>query len=64
MDSKTVKGESMCYPKRPFAVQDFDAFMANLLSRLGIKEALDRGTVLLQQEELHNIKDGAGIQNL
>lgn len=64
MNSKIEKGESVRYPKQPFVVQDFDAFVANLLSRPGVEDALDRGTVLLQQEELNDIKDGSGIQSL
>lgn len=64
MDSKVVKGESVRYPKQPFVVQDFDAFVANLLSRPGVEEALDQGTVLLQNEELQDIKDGRGVQEL
>lgn len=64
MDSKIIDGESIQYPKRPFIVQDFDAFVANLLSRPGVEEALDQGTVLLNQEELSDIKDGTGVQNL
>ncbi|KZP26231.1 hypothetical protein FIBSPDRAFT_711143, partial [Athelia psychrophila] len=63
-DSRIVEGQSMRYPKRPFVVQDFDAFVANLLSRPGVEEALDHGTVLLNQDELNDIKDGAGVQNL
>lgn len=64
MSSRIEKGESVRYPRRPFVVQDFNAFVANLLSRPGVEDALDRGTVLLQQEELNDIKDGSGIQNL
>ena len=64
MDAKIIDGESMRYPKRPFVVQDFDAFVANLLSRPGVEEALDQGTMLLNREELSDIKDGAGVQNL
>lgn len=64
VESRIVEGQSMRYPKRPFVVQNFDAFVANLLSRPGVEEALDNGTVLLNQEELNDIKDGAGMQNL
>lgn len=64
MSSRVEKGESVRYPRRPFVVQDFNAFVGNLLSRPGVEDALDRGTVLLQQEELNDIKDGSGVQNL
>lgn len=64
MDSKIVKGESIRFPKQPFVVQDFHSFLAMLLSRPGIEEILDQGTVLLEQENLHDIKDGRGIQDL
>lgn len=63
-DSRIVEGHSMRYPKRPFVVQDFAAFIATLLSRPGIEEALDAGTFLPKQDQLHDIKDGAGTQNL
>ena len=64
MNSRIVRGESVRFPNQPFVVQDFDGFLANLLSRPGVEEALDQGTVLLQQEELHDIKDGRGVQDL
>lgn len=63
-ESRVVAGQSMRYPKRPYVVQDYDAFVATMLSRPGVEEALDKGTVLLTGDELNDIKDGAGVQNL
>lgn len=60
-----VKGqESVRVPILPFVVQDFDPFVGRLLSRLGYKNILDRGTVLASTQELWDIKDGAVIREL
>lgn len=64
VDSRIVEGESIRYPKVPFVVQDFDAFVANLLSRPGVEEALDMGTVILERDELADIKEGSGVNDL
>lgn len=63
-EARVVDGQSMRYPKRAFIVQNFDAFVARLLSRPGIEEALDAGTFLLNRSELADIKDGSGVQTL
>jgi Transposase family tnp2 len=57
-------GESVRVPVRPFTIQDFDAFMGNLLSRPGIEDALDRGTILNQKAELSDVQHGSGLEEI
>jgi hypothetical protein len=62
--SRVQDGESVRAPTRPFAVQDFDAFVARLLSQPGMEEAMDRGTMLNERAEMWDIKDGSGIWDI
>ena len=62
--SHVQDGESVRVPKVPFVVQDFDAFVGGLLSRPGMEEAMDRGTVLCAKDLLDDIKDGSAVSEL
>lgn len=61
---KVVDGCSVREPIRPFVVQDFDEFKAAMLTRPGMEDLLDKGTVFNDQSELWDIKDGYGIRDL
>lgn len=62
--SRVVEGESVRWPVRPFVVQNFDAFLGRLLSRPGMEDLLDRGTVFNNEAEIWDIKDGEAISEL
>lgn len=51
-------------PIRPFLIQDFDAFKGSLLSRPGMENILDRGTLFNETDELWDIKDGSAIKGM
>lgn len=51
-------------PVRPYVVQDFNAFLAEMLSRPGIEEAMDRGTMMNEKYRMWDIKDGTVMQEI
>lgn len=57
-------GRKSWAPVRPYVVQDFNAFLAGLLSRPGIEEAMDRGTMMNEKCHMWDIKDGAAMQEI
>ncbi|KIJ05743.1 hypothetical protein PAXINDRAFT_93040, partial [Paxillus involutus ATCC 200175] len=63
---KTTKvgGVKASVPIRPFTVQDYDNFLAGLLSCPGMEAAMERGTMLNDKYELWDIKDGTGITEI
>ena len=48
-------------PIKPFVVQDYGDFVAGLLSRLGMEEAMERETLLNDKHQLWDIKDGTAV---
>ncbi len=58
------KREMKRVPVRPFLIYDFDAFKANLLSRPGMEELLDHGTLFNDTEDMWDIKDGARVKEM
>jgi hypothetical protein len=52
------RGESIRIPIRPFVVQDMNSFVARMLSRPELEEALIRGMHCVKKEEMCDIKDG------
>lgn len=51
-------------PIRPFVVQDYNDFLAGLLSRPGLESAIERGTKLNDKHQLWDIKDGTGMSEI
>lgn len=51
-------------PIRPFVVQSYNDFLGGLLSRPGMEEAMERGTMLNDKHQLWDIKDGTGITEI
>jgi len=51
-------------PIQPFLIQDFNAFKASLLSRPGMEEILDRGTLFNDTNDMWDIKDGLGVKEM
>lgn len=45
----------------PYVVQDFNSFLASLLSRPGMEEAMDRGTMLNDNLQIWDTKDGTAM---
>lgn len=58
---RKANGQSSCVPVRPYVVQDFNSFLAGLLSRPGMEEAMDRGTTISNDLQMWDIKDGTAI---
>ncbi|KAG1736388.1 uncharacterized protein EDB91DRAFT_1083356 [Suillus paluster] len=58
------EGRKSWAPVRPYVVQDFNAFLASLLGRPGIEEAMDRGTMINEKYHLWDIKDGTVMQDI
>ena len=54
-------GTKVTQPIKPFVVQDYGDFVAGLLSRPGMEEAMERGTLLNDKHQLWDIKDGTAI---
>jgi hypothetical protein len=63
---KTTKsgGIRIAVPLRPFVVQDYNDFLAGMLSRPGMEAAMERGTRLNDKHQLWDIKDGSGITEI
>jgi hypothetical protein len=57
-------GESVRVPIQPFVMQDFDAFVAGLLSRRGMEEILEKGSVCEPDELLSDVKDGNLLRDI
>ena len=57
-------GGTKVTPIKPFVVQDYRDFVAGLLSRPGMEEALERGTLLNDKHQLWDIKDGTAITEI
>jgi hypothetical protein len=57
-------GESVRVPIQPFVMQDFDAFVATMLSRPGMEEILQKGTICEQRNQLFDIKDGNFLRTI
>jgi hypothetical protein len=57
-------GQSVRAPIRPFAYQTLSSFTANLLSRPGIEDMIDRAWNMQNQEELWDIWDGSAVREL
>jgi hypothetical protein len=57
-------GESIRVPVKPFVMQDFDAFVGNLLSRPGIEDALESRKYWQEVDELHDVQDRTSIRTL
>ena len=57
-------GESVRVPIQPFVMQDFDTFVAGMLSRRGMEQILEKGTVCEPQELLSDIKDGHLLRDI
>ena len=51
-------------PIRPFVVQSYNDFLESLLSRPGMEEAIEQGTMLNDKHQLWDIKDGTGITEI
>jgi hypothetical protein len=51
-------------PVRPYVVQDFNTFLAEMLSRPGIEEAMDHGTMMNEKYRMWDIKDGTVMQEI
>ena len=49
---------------RPFVVQSYNNFLGSLLSRPGMEEAMEQGTMLNDKHQLWDIKDGTGITEI
>lgn len=62
--SAVQDGESVRVPIRPLVVQDFDGFVARMLSRPGFEAILDEGTLRAGNYYKLDIKDGDAIQEL
>jgi hypothetical protein len=58
------EGESIRVPIKPFVMQDFDAFVGNMLSRPGIEDALESRKHWQEADELRDVQDGASIRTL
>ncbi|KAG1758760.1 hypothetical protein EDD22DRAFT_849772 [Suillus occidentalis] len=58
------KGLKSWAPVHPYVIQDFNAFLAGLLSQLGIEEAMDCGTMMNEKYHLWDIKDGTVMQEI
>ena len=54
---KTTKAGSACtnLPIRPFVVQSYNDFLGSLLSRPGMEEAMEQGTMLNDKHQLWDI---------
>jgi hypothetical protein len=61
---KRHNNESIRTPIRPFTIQTFASFLARLLSRPGMEELLDRGTIFHESHEMWDIKDGRAITDI
>jgi hypothetical protein len=64
LESVDGKRQMKRVPIRPFLVPDFDAFKANLLSRPGMEELLDCGTLFNDTEDMWDIKDGTRVKEM
>jgi hypothetical protein len=62
--SRVHNGESIREPLWPFVIQPFDDFVGRLLSRPGLEEILDQGTVFNYQCDFWDVKDGAAVAEL
>ena len=51
-------------PIKPFVVQDYSNFLAGLLSRPSMEEAMEHGTLLNYEHQLWDIKDGTAITGI
>ena len=51
-------------PMKPFMVQDYGNFLAGLLSRPSMQEAMERGTLLNDEHQRWDIKDGTVITGI
>jgi Transposase family tnp2 len=59
---RTKEGGQISHvPMRPYVVQDFNSFLAGLLSCPGMEEAMDRGTMLNDNLQIWDIKDGTAM---
>ena len=57
-------GTKVTQPIKPFVAQDYSDFVAGLLSRPGMEEAMERGTLLNDKHQLWDIKDGTAITKI
>ena len=57
-------GTKVTQPIKPFVVQDYGDFVAGLLSRLGMEEAMEQETLLNDKHQLWDIKDGTVITEI
>ena len=62
--SAVQDGESVRTPIRPLVVQNFDSFVARMLSRPGFEAFLDEGSVRVGDYYIHDIKDADAIREL
>ena len=60
----TPDGKSVGVPKRPFMMQDFDDFVARLLSRPGMEAAIQRSREHVHNETVHDIINADGIRTI
>jgi hypothetical protein len=58
----TPDGQSIGVPKRPFVMQDFDDFVARLLSRPGIEAAIQRSTERMRDATTDDIVVADGLR--
>jgi hypothetical protein len=55
------RGQALYVPVHPYVMQDFNSFLASLLSCPGMEEAMDRGTMVSNDLQIWDIKDGMAI---
>jgi hypothetical protein len=51
-------------PVRLYVIQDFNTFLAKMLSWPGIEEAMDHGTMMNKKYHMWDIKDGTVMQEI
>ena len=60
----TPDGKSVGVPKRPFVMQDFDDFVARLLSRPGMEAAIQWSGERMRDETVHDIINADAIRTI
>lgn len=61
---RVTNGQSVRSPRRPFAVQCFDTFVGNLLTRPGVEELVERMSNLGYKDVLNDVSDGEIIRSI
>ncbi|KIK80783.1 hypothetical protein PAXRUDRAFT_157732, partial [Paxillus rubicundulus Ve08.2h10] len=59
-----VGGERTTLPIQPFVIQDYNEFLARVLSHPGMEAAMDCGTMVNDQHQSWDIKDGTAITEI